>query len=55
MTWGDWLMAGACLLFVLAGSAKFWEQGFAPKMVGVALICLGIANTLLLYVSRGTR
>ena len=45
----DWLMAGAVVLFVLAGLAKLLER---QGRLGLALILLGLANALLLTLSR---
>jgi len=43
----DLLMAAACLLFMLAG-VMTWIQGGGWR-VSVALICIGLANALLLW------
>lgn len=46
---GDWLMAGAVVLFTLAGVAKIYER---QGRLGVALILLGLANGILITLSR---
>ena len=46
---GDWLMAMAVLFFVLAGVAKVFER---QAWLGLALILLGVANAVLLMLSR---
>lgn len=46
---GDWLMAGAVALFIVAGVAKLFER---QGRLGVALILLGLANGILLTLSR---
>ena len=48
-TTGDWLMALAVVLFMLAGAAKLTER---QGRLGLALILLGLANALLLTLSR---
>ncbi len=50
-TWsvGDWLMAGAVILFIVAGVAKLFER---QGRLGAALILLGLANGILLTLSR---
>jgi hypothetical protein len=46
---GDWLMASAVVFFVLAGLAKLLER---QGRLGLALVLLGLANALLLTLSR---
>ncbi|UCG85240.1 MAG: hypothetical protein JSW71_15040 [Gemmatimonadota bacterium] len=46
---GDWLMALAVVFFILAGAAKFTER---QGRLGLALILLGLANAILLTLSR---
>lgn len=46
---GDWLMAAAVVFFVLAGVAKLIER---QGRLALALILLGIANAILLTLSR---
>lgn len=47
MSPSQWLMALACLLFILAGIVDYFEnQNFK---VSIALICIGVANALLLW------
>ena len=48
---GDWLMAVAVVFFVLAGVAKMFER---QGRLGVALVLLGVANAILLTLSRAT-
>jgi Co/Zn/Cd efflux system component len=48
-SWGDWLMACAVVFFVLAGVAKLIER---QGRLGLALVLLGLANALLLTLSR---
>jgi hypothetical protein len=48
-TAGDWLMALAVVFFMLAGAAKLTER---QGRLGLALILLGLANALLLTLSR---
>lgn len=48
-TLGDWFMALAVLFFVLAGAAKIAER---QGRLGLALILLGLANAILLTLSR---
>ena len=50
-TLGDWLMAVAVVFFVLAGVAKIFER---QGRLGLALILLGVANAILLTLSRTT-
>ncbi|MCZ6915597.1 MAG: hypothetical protein O7I93_02370 [Gemmatimonadetes bacterium] len=54
MTWrtwsvGDWVMTGAVILFIVAGVAKLFER---QGRLGAALILLGLANGILLTLSR---
>jgi hypothetical protein len=46
---GDWLMGVAVVFFVLAGIAKLLER---QERLGLALILLGVANAILLTLSR---
>jgi hypothetical protein len=46
---GDWFMALAVVFFMLAGAAKLAER---QGRLGMALILLGLANALLLTLSR---
>ncbi len=46
---GDWLMAVAVVFFVLAGVAKFLER---QGRLAIALVLLGVANAILLTLSR---
>ena len=47
MSPSQWLMAFACLLFILAGVVDFIEN--QNLKVSIALICIGVANSLLLW------
>jgi hypothetical protein len=48
-TLGDWFMALAVFFFVLAGIAKIAER---QGRLGLALVLLGLANAILLTLSR---
>ena len=50
LTVGDWFMTVAVVFFVLAGAAKMLER---QGRLGLALVLLGIANAILLTLSRG--
>lgn len=43
-------MAIACILFILAGIVSYFEH--APVKTSIALICIGVANALLLWEAR---
>lgn len=47
MSPSQWLMAFACLLFILAGIVTYIES--QNLKVSVALLCIGLANALLLW------
>ena len=44
-------MTLACILFVIAGIATFFSEDPRPR-TAVALICIGVANALLLLEAR---
>ena len=46
---GDWLMVASVSFFVLAGAAKVFEK---QGRLGIALVLLGVANAILLTLSR---
>ena len=41
------VMALACVLFIASGILAYWET--QTISVGTALICIGVANSLLLW------
>lgn len=45
----DWLMVGAVVLFLMSGIVKLFER---QGRLGVALILLGVANAILLTLTR---
>lgn len=47
MSPSQWLMAFACLLFILAGIVDYIEN--QNLKVSIALVCIGVANALLLW------
>jgi hypothetical protein len=48
-TIGDWFMATAVVLFILAGAAKVFER---QGRLAAALILLGVANAILLTLAK---